>query len=394
MPSSQLRVVLDELVALDTTSANSTATIVAHLAERLERPGVQVWDLIDPDPPSEAEQHNLLVRIGPEAPNAIVLSAHLDCVPVTGQPWTSDPFTVSEAGGRLVGRGVTDMKGFVAACLAGLADLDPTTLQRPIVLAFSHSEEIGTRGAPHLVHELRSRIQDPALCIVGEPTLMEVVQGHKGIGGYRVTVTGIDGHSSQPRGTAQAIHAAGRILNHVADLALRHEDQGPYDERFDPPYSTFAINRVEGGQAINIVPRLATMLLEGRNIPEVDLAKVFAGVQQYAEEVVLPELARHASLDEVGIAFAPFSDIVPPLLTPDGSAAEEMARSCGALDTPASYVSYATDAGHFAARDIPTIVCGPGSIEQAHKPDEWIDPAQLDAAEQFIRRVGQAAAHR
>ncbi len=394
--TSAVREALDRLVAFDTTTTTaSTADVVAWIAQRVERPGVAVWDLVDPLQPVGIEQHNLLVRLGPEAPGAIVLSAHLDCVPVTGQPWTTDPFTVREDGDRLVGRGVTDMKGFVAACLAGLDEVDPATLARPIVLAFSHSEEIGTRGAPHLADALVEHVEAPALAIVGEPTQLQVVRGHKGVGGLRITVRGVDGHSSQPRGTAHAVHAAGRIIARVADLVRQHEDEGPADDRFDPPFSTFAVNQVTGGQAINIVPREASLVVEGRNVPGVDLVEVFDGLRDWVEDVVVPELRRHVDDPALaGVDLDWFAPPVPPLLTPALSPAEQLATGCGATVGDATHVAYATDAGHFAERGIPTIVCGPGSIEQAHKPDEWLDAAQLDAALDFVRRVGAEAARR
>lgn len=378
---------LERLVAFDSTSTQTNAALVSWLAEHLDRPGVHVWDL--PEAVTRAEtgdevvQHNLLVRIGPEAPGALVLSAHTDCVPVTGQPWTSDPFEVVERDGRLVGRGTCDMKGFIASALAVTDRVDPTALDVPIVLALSHSEELGTIGAPSLVDALRANVEDASVALVGEPTMMEVVGAHKGVQGAWVRITGVDAHSSQPQLAASANLAAARLMTFVAELAGRHEVEGPHDDRFVPPMTTFNVGMVRGGQAINIVPRECRFHFEFRPIPAVSSTEIVAELEQYAQDVVLPELGRHVGTDKVSITVTTDAHVLPLEPEPDG-AAEELARACGAGGERGHTVAYGTDGGWLQSAGLSVVVCGPGSIDQAHKADEFLAIDQLAACNDFL----------
>lgn len=391
MTATDVRADLDRLVGFDTTSVvRSNADLVGWIAERMDRPGVTIWDLPDDAAPGDEDQHNLLVRIGPDAPGGWILSAHLDCVPVTGQPWSTDPFEVVDVDGRLHGRGTTDMKGFLAACLAGLDDVDPGALRRPIVLALSHSEEVGTHGAPALLAAVTDRLDRPELAIVGEPTMMRVVGAHKGVRAGWVDVHGVDAHSSQTDRGASATVAMARLIAHLDDLARDREQNGPHDDRFHPPYTTFNMGQAHGGQAVNIIPRHARFQFEYRPIPGDDPDQVVRSLQGHAAEVVLPAIGRDVGVDRVAVEVEMTAE-VPPLAPEADSAAERLARACGATDEPTGFVAYGTDGGHFQARGIPTIVCGPGSIDQAHQPDEWLDPSQLAAAVAFVRRLAVRA---
>lgn len=383
------RTALDHLVAFDTTSSRSNSALTQWVADRVARPGVEVWDLPDPQQQSDGtvlDQRNLLVRIGPEAPGAWVLSAHTDCVPTTGQPWTSDPYVVTERDGRLYGRGTCDMKGFLAVAMAVLDGVDPSRLRVPIVLALSHSEELGTIGAPPLVADLGARIEDPELAIVGEPTMMEVVAAHKGVRGAWVTIDGVDNHSSQPQRGASATFAAARLIAAIEAMADRHAVEGPHDERFDPPMTTFNVGILHAGEAINIIPRQARFHVEYRPIPAVAADAPLEELRRTAEGDVLARLARHVGTDAVGMSIAPDAKVLALHPEQDG-AAEALARSCGATGRPEQTVAYGTDGGWLQQAGLSVVVCGPGSIDQAHRPDEYLALDQLEAAVGFVEQL-------
>jgi acetylornithine deacetylase len=371
---------LDTLVGTDTTSSRSNLELLAAVESWLDAHDVPHERVPSPD----GTKANLLARIGPDVAGGVVLTGHTDCVPVTGQPWTHDPFAVTREGDRLYGRGVTDMKGFLAVVLAALPRLAAAGLARPVLLALTYDEEVGTVGAPSAVARLADAYPHPSAVIVGEPTSMGVVTAHKGIRSYTTTVEGLDGHSSQPHLAANAVAAVARIAAFVADLADRHAAQ-VRDDRFDPPHTTFNVATIAGGQAINIVPRWAELTWEYRPVPADDTSALFDEVDRFAREEVLPRLRRDTGVGEV--RSTPVA-VARGLGAEEGGEAERLVRALTGDRSPARTVPFATDGGHFQAAGWSTVVCGPGDIAQAHQPDEWIDLAQLEACARFVDGLG------
>ncbi|MDX1620166.1 MAG: acetylornithine deacetylase [Nitriliruptorales bacterium] len=371
--------ILERLVAADTTSRGSNLALIEIVEELLTASGVESQRV----PNEDGTKAGLIARIGPEADGGIVLSGHTDCVPVDEQPWTTDPFELHETGGRLYGRGTADMKGFLAAVLAQLDVLTGADLTRPVILALSYDEELGTLGAPSLVAELLATQPRPAAVVVGEPTGLQVVNAHKGVRAFTTTVHGLDAHSSQPQRGANAIAALARIATAIDDLATRHREAAA-DPDFEPPYTTFNLATIQGGQAINIIPRRAEMTWEYRPVPADDSDAILQQVQERAEDDVLPRLREH----HPGAAIEFATDAVVPTLAPeDDGVAEALVRELMDIQAPAETVAFGTDGGHFQAAGLSTVVFGPGSIDQAHQPDEYIDESQLERFAPFIPRL-------
>ena len=378
-PSSATRDLLAKLVAIDTTSRNSNLGLITFVEELFDAHGIAHARV----PNEDGTKANLVAQVGPNVPDGIVLSAHTDCVPVDGQPWTRDPFTMAEDGGRFYGRGVTDMKGFIAAVLAMVPAMASASLTRPIQFALSYDEELGTLGAPSAVEGLLATFPRPVAALVGEPTGMEVVTAHKGIRAFRVTVDGLDGHSSQPQRASNAIAAVTRLATRIDDLAQQHREAAA-DPRFDPPYTTCNLATIEGGQALNIVPRHAEMTFEFRPVPADDTTAIADDLATYAEEVLVPALRRDTGVGE--ITFEVLATARALASEPDGIA-EALARQLSGYVGPDRTVPFGTDGGHFQAAGISTVVIGPGRIEQGHQPDEWIETSELARCEAFIERL-------
>ena len=371
--------ILGDLVAFDTTSATSNLDLIDYVEGLLDAHGVPHARQLDPT----GTRGNLVARIGPAVEGGVVLAAHTDCVPVEGQPWTNDPFTVTATGDRLIGRGVTDMKGFLASVLAQVPVMVGSALTRPILLLLTYDEELGTVGAPAAVELLLSTQPRPQAAIVGEPSLLQPVTAHKGVRAFTTIVEGVDGHSSQPQRAGNALVAAAHIATHIDDLSRRHRDAAA-DPSFDPPYTTFNVATLHAGQAINIVPRRAELTWEYRPVPADDSDALVIEVERYATEVVLPEL--RATTGQGAITFR--ADASARALAPEqGGAAEALVRRLTGSTAPASSVPFATDGGHLQAAGISTVVCGPGSIEQAHRPDEWIATDQLAACDAMLTEL-------
>ncbi len=370
---------LETLVGLDTTTRGSNLELISFVEDLLDRHGVASSRVPSPD----GTKANLLARIGPDVEGGVVLSGHTDCVPVTGQPWSRDPFTLDQQDGLLYGRGATDMKGFVAAVLAALEEMTSAGLRRPILLALSYDEEIGTVGAPSLVEHLLATQARPAAVIVGEPTRMETVTAHKGIRSFVTTVHGRDAHSSQPHRAANAVAAAARIASYIDDLAQEHHRAGR-DPRFDPPHTTFNLATITGGQAINIVPRLCELAWEYRPVPDDDGEQIKEQVDAFIEAEVLPRL--HAGIGE-GHVVTTADALVRAMATEEDGVADRLVRELTGYDGPQRTVAFGTDGGHFQAAGLSTVVCGPGSIDQAHQPDEYLEVEQLRACERMIEAL-------
>ncbi|QIG47049.1 acetylornithine deacetylase [Nordella sp. HKS 07] len=373
--------ILKELVGFASVSANSNLDIIAYVEERLASLGIASRRL----PDKMAKKASLLATIGPTDRAGIVLSAHTDVVPASEPNWSSPPFEASLRDGRLYGRGACDMKGFIAAILAQLPLLHREASETPVHLAFSYDEEVGCRGAPDLVAEVAGLPVKPAVCIVGEPTSLQIATAHKGKVAYRITVTGRTGHSALPHRAANAVTAAARIAAMLGDLADEVAISGPRDESFDPPYTTIHVGSLHGGSALNLVPDRAVLEYEIRNIPDreggipVLCSRIEAGIA--AECQALRRSAPEADiLIEEIVAY-------PQLATAaDHPAVAAVARLAGTEARPRT-VSFGTEAGLYAEAGIPTVICGPGDMTRAHKADEWIGLDELAATERMLERL-------
>ncbi|TSJ64597.1 acetylornithine deacetylase [Starkeya sp. 3C] len=365
------------LVAFDTTSRNSNLELIAFVRDYLAAFGIESVVV-----PSEAgDKASLFATIGPSGVGGVCLSGHSDVVPVDGQPWTSDPFTLTPKDDRLYGRGSCDMKGFIAACLAMVPDMAAGRLSTPIHLLVSYDEEVGCTGVVPAVRRLGVDLPLPRACIVGEPTSMRVVDAHKSGIAYVTTVTGREAHSSMPQLGANAIFAAAELVGELDRYRAELVAAGDPSGRFDPPNTTVQVTVIQGGTAGNIVPRDCAIRWNVRGLPGFDEDALLDRFERFGREVVLPKLRETAP--EAAIT-TDFIYKVPPLAPQTGSEAELLALRLAGQNRTYT-VAYGTEGGHFQAQGIPTIVCGPGSIDQAHKPDEFIEVAQLRACERFLK---------
>ena len=370
---------LSQLVAFDTESQKSNLRLIDFVESYLSSLHVPFTRV----PNAQGDKAALFATIGPMQDGGIVLSGHTDVVPVAGQIWTSDPFQLREDKGRLYARGACDMKGFDALCLAMIPEFQKAALKRPIHLLLSYDEETTCLGPVDTIARFGKDLPRPALAIVGEPTLMQVADAHKSVAAFTTIVTGHEAHSSKPKLGANAIEAACALVTELYRLADELDALADPSSRFDPPSSTLSVGTIEGGTARNILARQCRFLWEFRGLPSVSADWALRHLEVYAQSQVLPRLRRYAP--EASIVT--HVEVEVPGLVPDpGSIAEtlgfKLTRSNRALA-----VSYATEAGRFQNAGLPTIVCGPGSIDQAHQPDEFIEIAQLDAGIGFMRRL-------
>jgi acetylornithine deacetylase len=304
-------------------------------------------------------------------------------VPVEGQPWTSDPFVMTRRDSRLYGRGTSDMKAFIAVCLALAPEAAQVALRKPLHFAFSFDEEVGCTGVGHLIEDVTRNLPMPAAVIIGEPTDMKLVNAHKGGYGFRTTVTGKEAHSSQLHRAGHAVYAAIDLIQFVRQVAEEKRQAAPPDSPFEPPYSTLSVGTIDGGTALNIVPRQCVFEWEMRPLPGDDAEEVLARFNRYAESEVLPRLRETAP--EANIV-TEMEAAVPALEPEPDSPAEALVRLLtGANQT--HVVSYCTEGGLFQRAGLSTVICGPGSIDQAHRPDEFIETSQIEACEDFVRRL-------
>ena len=371
------------LVSFDTTSAKSNLDLIDFVHGYLSHWGLSPHLVHN----NERTKANLYCTIGPDIDGGIVLSGHTDVVPVTGQDWRTDPFALEDKDGKLWGRGTTDMKSFLACALALVPDLVDKPLVRPIHLAFSYDEEVGCLGVHGLIDHVVRHVAKPAVVLVGEPTNMKVVNSHKGLQAYRTTIIGKEAHSSAPHLGANAILAAGRLIAALSDLAMRLQEDSDPSGRFDPPYATLNVGEIHGGQAVNIIPKQCSFDWEMRTLPDQDATAFVRDFEQYAQTQILPQLRKTAS--DAQIATERVARILP-LQADSGSPAESLGLLL-AQQNETLAVSYGTEAGLFQAADIPTIVCGPGDIAQAHQPNEFIEKSQIAACDAFMQRLAQYA---
>ncbi len=375
MPTLSPREMLARLVAFPTVSTRSNLDLIGFVEEYLA--GLGVTSFRDPD--ASGDKASLAALVGPAAEGGVVLSGHTDVVPVEGQPWTSDPFTLAARDGRLHGRGTCDMKGFLACALAAVPAMQAAPLRRPIILALTRDEEIGCIGAPPLIERMLADLPRPEAVIVGEPSEMRVVTGQKGSWGFRARVRGHEVHSSLlPTGVSAVMEAAGMIDWMRRTMEENARATPPND--FDPPYTTIHVGMIAGGTANNITARDCTFSGEVRSLPDESVAG-------WRERILAEAARRSAAMQAVhpdaGIAFETRMDL--PGFAASGPA-EALARALTG-DNARHVVSYQTEAGHFQGRGLSTVICGPGSIAQAHQPDEFITEAQLAAGSAFVHRL-------
>ena len=370
---------LRRLVAFDTTSRNSNLELIEFVRGHLSDLGVASELVHDPD----QRKANLYATLGPAGRAGIALSGHTDVVPVDGQRWSSDPFTLAERDGRFYGRGSADMKGFIACCLA----LAPEFLARPAAvplhLVLSYDEEVGCLGVRSLLQRLATRTPRPRMCIVGEPTSMQVVRAHKGKSSFRARVRGRASHSGLPHLGVNAVEAAAEAIAHLGAMARRCRDRGPTDAELIPPYTTVHTGVVRGGEALNIVPAECSFEFEFRNLPQTDNTALLAVIQAHVREHIEPRM--HAVDPATGFEWQELSSM-PALDTPPEAEVVRLIRRLTGANTTGK-VSFGTEGGLFAAAGMPAVICGPGSIEQAHKPDEFIAGDQIERCEAFLRRL-------
>jgi acetylornithine deacetylase len=374
--------ILDRLVAFDTTSSRSNRDLIDWVSDYLAQYGIASTLSSAGD-----GKANLFATIGPGAGRpergGVILSGHTDVVPVAGQEWHSDPFSLTEKDGRHYGRGAADMKGFIALALSLVPEAARRELAVPLHLAFSHDEEVGCLGAPALIRALPEGLARPAMAIIGEPTSMQVANRHKGLSFFRTTVTGREGHSSAPDLGVSAIAAAAEIILEIGRLHAEGRATARPDSGFDPPHTTMSVGTISGGTAVNIIARDCIFEWEMRNLPQEDAALLKAQVDRFVTDKLLPRMQAvypQAAVESETIV------AVPPLLPEPGSPAEELARRLTGANA-ATAVSFGTEAGLFQRAGIPAIVCGPGSVAVAHKPDEYITRAELAAGQAFLDRL-------
>jgi acetylornithine deacetylase len=373
------RDLLAALVGFDTTSRESNLHLIEFVRDYLAGFDVPCELMFN----ASRSKANLFATLGPADLPGIVLSGHTDVVPVDGQPWTVAPFELSEHDGKLFGRGTADMKGYIACVLAAVPGLLAAPLNKPVHIALSYDEEVGCLGVRSLLAELDQRPVKPLLCIIGEPTELKPVLGHKGKLAMRCDVHGAACHSAYAPQGVNAIEYAAELIGELGRIGSTLRNPELHDARFDPPFTTVQTGMISGGQALNIVPADCRFDFEVRALPAHDPLDVAQQLQDYANARVLPRM--QAVSPEADIRFTELS-AYPGLATDaKGQAAQLIAQFCGS--EAFTTVAFGTEGGLFDAIGIPTVVCGPGSMDQGHKPDEFVSVAQLEACDAMLRRI-------
>ena len=377
--------ILGEIVAFDTTSRESNLALIEHIQSYLDNLGVESR-LTHNESGTKA---NLWATIGPETTGGIVLSGHIDVVPIDGQNWSQNPFKMWQADGRVFGRGVVDMKGFVAVALALAPLMLKADLKIPVHFAFSYDEEVGCIGVRGLIKDVTENLPLPRAVIVGEPTSMKIIGGHKGSRSLKTVVRGVPAHSSDPRLGSNSIMAAARIVTYLEELQQELADNADPTSPFDPPYTTIDLGQISGGTANNIIPEFTNIEWGMRIIPTDDGEAIENRVREFISKEIDPDLKTVPALEktaEQAGATTTLSNVVPPLVPDSASAAEQLIRHLTGLNN-SGVVSFGTEAGLFQEVGIPTVVFGPGSITQAHQPDEFIEISQLQECVEFIFKL-------
>ena len=370
---------LERLIAFDTTSRLSNMELINAIQSYLTDINVNTRLTYN----SEKSKANLWCTIGPTDIGGIVLSGHTDVVPIDGQTWTKPPFEMTEENGKLFGRGASDMKGFCAILLAMAPELKKKSLKTPIHFAFSYDEEVGCVGVRGLITDVIENLPLPSAVIVGEPTLMKIVGGNKGGRAFKTTVRGVPGHSSEPSRGANSIMAAARIINYIESLQNELEKAATPDCLFDPPYTTFDLGIIEGGTANNIIPEYTNFNWGYRSLPSENPDLLEEKIRNFISNTIEPQLREVSSLANVATELR---NDTPPLIPDHQSPAEHLIRHLTGLNESGT-VAFGTEAGLFQQAGIPGVIFGPGSIQQAHQPDEFIAVSQISECIEFMDKL-------
>jgi len=370
---------LDRLIAFDTRSSESNLPLIAFVQDYLDEHGISSSLTYD----ASGKKANLYATIGSADRGGICLSGHTDVVPVQGQPWTVPPFALTRTADRVLGRGTADMKGFLACVLASVPTFIEQRAEVPIHLAFSYDEEVGCLGVRGLLRELAQATAKPLACIIGEPTSMQVAVAHKGKRAYRCCVRGLAGHSALPQLGVNAVDFAAEFVIHLRQAAKNLREQGARDATFEPPYSTLHTGKLIGGTAVNVIPDQAEIDFEIRNLPNDDPEPVIHKAQDYSETLVAEMRTVHAASDIDWNELTAY-----PALADESSARWLREMVCELVGDPAvRTLSFGSEGGLFQEIGIPTLVCGPGSIEQGHKADEYVTMDQLSRCLDFMQAL-------
>jgi acetylornithine deacetylase len=370
---------LQDLIGYPTISSDSNRSMIADLAARLEDAGAWV-DVLENEGGDKA---NLFATLGPDVPGGLVLSGHTDVVPVADQQWSSDPFVMRKSGGRLYGRGTCDMKGFIAAATVMAPEFAKRNLRRPVHFSFTYDEEVGCLGARELVPVLQDRGLRPAMAIIGEPTDMRVIEGHKGCCEYTVNFTGREGHGSAPERGVNAAEYAVRYVTELMKLRGELMLRAPHGSRFEPPWTTINVGRVSGGVAHNVIAGKAEVEWEMRPVQDADAAFVKSTMQRIIDHDLLP--AMRAVSPDADIVTDVIGEVAGLEVMEENAARDLVAGLLGA--NGADVVPFGTEAGLFQQMGMSVTVCGPGSIEQAHKPDEFVSLEQLGICLDMLKQL-------
>ncbi len=366
------------LVRHDTTSRNSNLNLIEDVEGFLKEHDISSTRVSNEDD----TKANLYFSVGPNVEGGVVLSGHTDVVPVDGQPWDTDPWRVVEKDGKLYGRGTADMKSFSAIGLSLVPDMLAANLKRPIHFALSYDEEVGLLGAPAMIQQIKDLVPTPEAVIVGEPSNMQVVEGHKGVAVFRTEILGQESHSSQPHLGTSAVMAAGRLIAKIHEIVERRRAAASPTSPFEPPYSTISVGVIEGGTAANILARRCGFTWDARVVPGDSIKTILAefGAEAEAIQAEMQAIAPHCRIETETLADG------PPLTPQPQNAAVELAHKLTGSNGRYS-VAYAAEAGQFQEAGFPTAICGPGSIDQAHQANEFIKVSQVAEGTRFMHNL-------
>ncbi|WP_438390061.1 acetylornithine deacetylase [Caballeronia sp. DA-9] len=371
---------LNNLIAFDTRSSESNLELIEYIQQYLKQHGVESSLVFD----ETGRKANLYATIGPKDRAGLCLSGHTDVVPAAGQPWTVPPFEMTRGGDRVFGRGTADMKGFIAAVLASVPHFVATCKQVPIHLAFSYDEEVGCRGVRGLLRELAAAPVKPLACIIGEPTSMQVAVAHKGKKAYRCCVKGLAGHSALTHLGVNAVDFAAELVTFLRRTQRGLMQQTTLDHDFDPPYTTIHTGRLNGGIALNVIPDHAQVEFEIRNLPADNADAIVKAIAQYADTELVETMRE--TFEQSGIDWEQLVDY--PALSDQAAASWLRDLACAAAEREdVRTLAFGTEGGLFQSIGIPTVVCGPGSIEQGHKADEYVGLEQLSRCLSFLGKL-------
>ena len=381
MASSALMSILADLIGFDTTSRNSNLELIRYVEDYLSQHGVQSTLVHD----DSGHKANLYATIGPAELGGVMLSGHTDVVPVDGQRWASDPFVLEPIDDKVFGRGSADMKGFIACVLEWVPEMVAASLTTPIHIALSYDEEVGCIGVRRLLDLMEEMPVVPSMAIIGEPTNMEIVVAHKGKRGIRVNVRGASAHSAYPTEGVNAIEVVAQLIAHISEVQQDIEKNGPFDPGYRVPHTTLHVGTVRGGTALNIVPNECSFDFEIRHLPEHEIDPLIDTVQRYARDNLEPTM--RLKNPDCGIDFTELFGY-PALFTAPDAPVVAFVRSLLEYDRAVEQISFGSEAGLFSRRiGIPAVVCGPGSILQAHRPDEYVSIEQLETCRTMLRRL-------